>query len=117
MPDESLVAMTPGGRPIMAADFGRHDEPSVVGYVKVRARDEGLELWAWVRPATNDDDLSQFAEWLDSRLDRFLEHGPEPDGWQSTSDGRWQMWARKTTLPDLDIPNDTLTPNPCSQES
>ena len=43
----------------------------------------------------------RFAVWATERILRFLEHGPEPDGWQKrTLDGAWQLWAREVLLPD-----------------
>jgi hypothetical protein len=52
-----------------------------------------------VDPATR----ALFAEWVEVKIDRFFEHGPEPDGWgpRKLQDG-WQLWARIVMLPDLD---------------
>jgi hypothetical protein len=42
----------------------------------------------------------RFATWATGRILRYLEHGPEPDGWQRRAlDGKWQLWARETWLP------------------
>ena len=45
---------------------------------------------------------TSFAEWAESRINRFLERGPEPDGWQRTADGVWQLCAKQEVLPSLD---------------
>lgn len=54
------------------------------------------------RPGLPDDQLLLLGEWALQRVGRFLEHGPEPDGWQQRSDGGWQVWARLVDLPTLD---------------
>jgi hypothetical protein len=43
-----------------------------------------------------------FTELADERVQRFMEHGAEPDGWFQQSDGKWALWARVHTLPPLD---------------
>lgn len=54
------------------------------------------------RPGLLVDDLRMLGEWATVRVGRFLEHGPEPDGWQRRSDGGWQIWARAYQLPPID---------------
>jgi hypothetical protein len=43
-------------------------------------------------------DRASFAEWAYIRIHRFLEFGPEPDGWQHRSDGDWQLWCANRYL-------------------
>ncbi|MFY1686385.1 hypothetical protein [Plantactinospora sp. WMMB782] len=83
--------------------FGREDEPDVSGYLVLRPNDDGAEVIALVRPGIEAWQREMFAEWVEQRMDRFFEHGPEPDGWQKRkSDNGWQLWARMVDLPPLD---------------
>lgn len=59
-------------------------------------------MQAAIRPGLEANRRATFAEWAESRFQRFLEHGPEPDGWQKRSDGAWQLWARGVQLPTFD---------------
>lgn len=91
------------GLAIEEGDLGRSDEPDVVGYVVLRPSDGGATVHAMVVPGLSDDRRAGFAGWLEGRIDRFFEHGPEPDGWQRRqSDGDWQVWAREVQLPSLE---------------
>ncbi|MBM0238692.1 hypothetical protein JNW88_18865 [Micromonospora sp. ATA32] len=54
------------------------------------------------RPGMLVGDLRTLGEWATSRVDRFLQHGAEPDGWRRRSDGGWQLWAQFVELPPLD---------------
>jgi hypothetical protein len=92
------------GIPIVEADVGRHDEPDVIGLADLEVHDGRVEACAVVRPGISEQDLARFTEWLDSRVDRFAEHGPEPDGWEERSDGRWLLWLRNMALPAFDEP-------------
>lgn len=95
-----LAAM---GVTIEEHDFGREDEPDVVGVFVIESETESaLDIWLAVRPQSPPDRRAMFAEWAESRLQRFIEHGPEPDGWQRRSDGGWQLWARRVEMPPLD---------------
>lgn len=52
------------------------------------------------RPGLSPDVLDMFAPDVVQRLRRFLEHGPEPDGWHRRRiDGVWQLWIRLVELP------------------
>jgi prophage antirepressor-like protein len=47
------------------------------------------------------EDTTELREWVTINVPRFYEHGPDFDGWQERSDGRWQLWLRTVYLPDL----------------
>jgi hypothetical protein len=84
-------------------DFGREDEPDVSGLLLLEEVPGGLGVTALVRPRLSSEPRRTFAEWTLQHIERFIEHGPEPDGWQlRQSDGRWQLWARLVELPPLD---------------
>jgi hypothetical protein len=83
-------------------DFGREDEPNVSGCLVAQYVEQGVRLKVAVRPGLSGHWREGFAEWAESRLQRFLDHGPEPDGWQKRSDGAWQLWGRWTQMPSLD---------------
>jgi hypothetical protein len=90
------------GVPIDSADLPRSDEPDIIGYFVLYPEPWGARVFLQVPRSISMEDRNTFAEWAESRLDRFLESGPEPDGWQKrTSDGGWQLWARKVLLPPL----------------
>ena len=103
MTSDAEARLAARGATIEEYDFGRDDEPDVTGvFVITPATHPAINVWLAVRPETPPDDRAGFAEWAESRLDRFFEHGPEPDGWQPRSDGGWQMWARRVEMPPLD---------------
>lgn len=54
------------------------------------------------RPDLQMNEVRTLGEWATSRVARFLEHGPEPDGWKRRGDGGWQLWAQLMELPPLD---------------
>ncbi|MEU2004541.1 hypothetical protein ACH47B_26420 [Rhodococcus sp. NPDC019627] len=83
-------------------DFGSEGDPEVSGCLLVRQFDEGLMMKAAVLPGLFGEAREKFAEWAEARFLRFAEHGPEPDGWQKTSDGDWQLWGRLQQMPSLD---------------
>ena len=84
-------------------DLGRDDEPDIGGFVRLIPDGVGAAVNAHVRPGLEPERRGRFAEWLEQRIDRFFEHGPEPDGWQRrTSDNGWQLWVREVELPSLD---------------
>ena len=76
-----------------------HEMPEHLGCVLVAVNDQG-ELLAEVHvQAGMSQDWRDFAaEGALERIDRFAEHGPEPDGWQLRSDGAWQLWLRPVQL-------------------
>lgn len=53
------------------------------------------------RPELDPVQREMFAEWCHQHIARFVEHGPEPDGWQLRSDGGWQLYAGAVDLPPL----------------
>ena len=83
------------------ADFSASD-PAIGGCVRAQIADGFAGIEVIVRSGMAADLKSSFAEWAESRINRFLERGPEPDGWQRGEDGIWQLCARQETLPSLD---------------
>jgi hypothetical protein len=82
-------------------DFGREDEPNVGGCILAEYVEGGVRLKAVIRPGLSGDFRDMFADWAATRFARFIEDGPEPDGWQKrTSDDAWQLWARLHRMPD-----------------
>ena len=71
-------------------------DPVHIGLLMVSSLpDGGLEISNYLRPDATDEEEAAFSEWVDSRVVRFVQSGPEPDGWmQRKSDGRCQLWAR-----------------------
>lgn len=92
------------GMGLIEKDFGREDEPDVIGCLLVQRIEEGLKFRAFIRPGTTGEQRTTCAEWAVSRIQRFIEYGPEPDGWKARSDmdDGWQLWAREQLLPDFD---------------
>jgi hypothetical protein len=89
------------GVPIREVDFSGYDA-AVGGCIRAHIEDGFAGIEVIVRPGLAADLKTSFAEWAESRINRFLERGPEPDGWQRTADGVWQLCARQETLPSLD---------------
>jgi hypothetical protein len=99
--EERLAAL---GISIDDFDFGREDEPDVIGCLLIQRLEQGLKIRIGIRPGTTGERRASYAEWAASRIARFDEHGPEPDGWKARSDmdDGWQLWAREQLLPDFD---------------
>lgn len=89
------------GWPIEEENLGREDEPDIVGCALLDEADGGVRGRFVVRPGLTAEHRAGFAEWAVQRVERFLEHGPEPDGWQRRSDGAWQLWVRQVQMPPL----------------
>jgi len=89
------------GVPIQEVDLSGYDA-AIGGCVRAHIEDGFAGIEVIVRPGLAADLKTSFAEWAESRINRFLERGPEPDGWQQTADGVWQLCARQETLPSLD---------------
>jgi hypothetical protein len=103
MMSEAESRLLKRGLGIEEFDLQRDDEPDVVGYVVLVPSDLGATINALIKPGSSSNSRALFAEWLESRIDRYFEHGPEPDGWERrASDGGWQLWARELQMPSLD---------------
>jgi len=89
------------GVPIREVDFSAYDA-AIGGCVRAHIENGFAGMEVIVRSGLAADLKASFAEWAESRISRFLERGPEPDGWQQTADGVWQLCARQETLPSLD---------------
>jgi hypothetical protein len=101
--EERLAAR---GVPIGEDDFPSPPvDPEHEGCALIGEREGGIIVNLTVRTGLDGERRAGFAEWAESRIDRFLEHGPEPDGWQKRSDGDWQLWVRRVYLGDLDDPD------------
>lgn len=90
------------GISIDEVDFGREDEPDIIGCAVAWPVGDGHRVSLVVRPGIEPWQRSMFAEWATSRLGRLAEHGTEPDGWQLRSDGGWQLWSRLHQLPSFE---------------
>jgi len=96
--DELDLDGQPGG-------IGEHLEanPDLGGLLVLVPQEDGhLEVYAATRPHLAEPRRELLAQWIEEKIDRFSEHGPEPDGWQQRkSDGGWQLWARMVWMPPL----------------
>jgi len=90
-----------------ARDLAMRDDPAVLGTLLAGTRltDDGV-LGSTFRVVARDDldeqDRALFADWALQRVERYLEHGPDPDAWQRRSDGDYQLTARKVEGPVLE---------------
>lgn len=83
-------------------DFGDLVDPEVGGFILLEPLEDATRYVALIRPGLAEWQLRMFAEWAESRFARFIEHGPEPDGWQKReSDSGWQLWGRLVEMPRL----------------
>ena len=89
------------GIPIREIDFSQYD-PGLGGCVRAHIENGFAGMEVVVRAGLAASKKASFAQWAESRISRFLERGPEPDGWQQVEDGVWQLCARQETLPSLD---------------
>ncbi|MGQ4355279.1 hypothetical protein [Streptomyces drozdowiczii] len=89
------------GWPIEEEDFGREDEPDVVGCALLEEVEGGTRGKFVVRPGLDEENRTGFAEWAVQKVGRFLELGPVADGWQERSDGAWQLWVRRVEMPPV----------------
>ena len=78
-------------------------DPDICGFAFIDPQLAGsYRVVLLVRPGLSSEKRELFAEWALQRVERFMEHGPEPDGWQRRkADGAWQLWTRLVELPDL----------------
>jgi hypothetical protein len=77
-------------------------DPEVGGCLLARRVEDGVRVKVVIRPELQGWKRVTFAEWAESRFARFIESGPEPDGWQERPDGDWQLCGRLTEMPLLD---------------
>ena len=87
-------------------DFARDAQPGTVGFVGVVQAHPGVRAVAYVGTGTPPDQRDRFAEWVERKIDNYLECGPLRDGWERrSSDEGWQLWARpddlETVEPDM----------------
>jgi hypothetical protein len=86
------------GIPMHEVDFSGYD-PAVGGCVRAHIEGGFAGIEVVVRAGLTANLKASFATWAESRINRFLERGPEPDGWQKVEGGIWQLCARQETLP------------------
>lgn len=93
------------GLTITDHDIG-NDDPGIVGAITVRWADLDHEQYAaclLLRPGVPPETRAVFATWARDMLLRWMQHGPDVDGWQPReTDAGWQLWARLARLPSLD---------------
>ena len=82
-------------------------QPHHEGFAGLWPLEGGTRVVLMAKPELSPEQRESFAEWCYSRIGRFLEHGPEPDGWQARSDGGWQMYVGTRILPDMGFLDDT----------
>lgn len=83
-------------------DLVRDGEPDVGGCLLAEVADGRAGIRIVIRQGLTGWVREKFAEWAESRIKRFLEHGPDPDGWQQRRDGVWQLCGRLQEMPALD---------------
>jgi hypothetical protein len=94
--------MAERGLILQETELGRDDDPDVGGCLMAEISDGQAGVQVVIRPGLTGQPRADFAEWAESRIKRFLEHGPEPDGWRQRPDGVWQLWGRLQEMPSLD---------------
>jgi hypothetical protein len=102
------------GVPFEEPDSADALDPELGGCLLARPVDDGVQVKVVIRPELPGWQRVTFAEWAESRFMRFIEHGPEPDGWQKRPDGDWQLCGRLTQMPFLDQAPGTAPPAPGS---
>lgn len=77
-------------------------DAGIIGCVLIGEAGPGLfEHNAGIRAGLSFAQRERFAQWACERILRFIEHGPEPDGWHKRArDSKWQLLAREVMLPD-----------------
>ncbi len=79
-------------------------DPDIRGFAFIEPQQDGssYRVFLFIRPGAPAEDREAFAEWALERVERFMQHGPEPDGWQRReTDAGWQLWIRRVELPPL----------------
>jgi hypothetical protein len=94
--------MASQGLILQETELGRDDDPAVGGCLMAEISGGMAGVQVVIRPGLAGQTRADFAEWAESRINRFLEHGPEPDGWRQRPDGVWQLWGRLQEMPSLD---------------
>jgi hypothetical protein len=90
------------GLTFQEVDLVRDGEPDVGGCLLAEVSENRAGIRIVVRQGLAGWVREKFAEWAESRIKRFLEHGPDPDGWQQRGDGVWQLCGRLQEMPNLD---------------
>jgi hypothetical protein len=90
------------GLDIEEMEFPAEVDSGIDAYAQIYRNGDEFDVTLRVRSGSSRDARREFADWAVSRIRRFAEHGPEPDGWQLRSDGGWQLWVRSVYLGDLD---------------
>ncbi|MEV1018136.1 hypothetical protein AB0I89_32120 [Micromonospora sp. NPDC049801] len=85
---------------VVDADFP--GDPGLTVCAIVESAPGGVRYGGLIRPDLDRVAFEQAVEFIGSRIARFIQHGPEPDGWEPAVDGVWRLWARLTPMPTLD---------------
>jgi len=68
--------------------------------IAMRPQGEGFASWRLVvRPGLTDEQRETVAQWSSGLIARWSTGEMESDGWQATSWGGYQLWAREHELP------------------
>jgi hypothetical protein len=94
--------MAERGLILQETELGRDDDPDVGGCLMAGISNGQAGVQVVIRPGLAGQLREEFAAWAESRIQRFLQHGPEPDGWRQRPDGVWQLWGRLQEMPSLD---------------
>lgn len=97
--DEWLAAQ---GATLLEYDFGREDEPKVNSLLWIEHREARRDAFRVViRPGLDPAAFDLVTSWARRVFERYIEHGPEPDGWQLRTDGDHQLWGRQVEIPPI----------------
>jgi hypothetical protein len=91
--------LSPDQHPEVVEKFA---DPDIYGNATIWPNESGIRMSVAVKPDLTPDRREGLAQWVEEKLDRFTEAGPEPDGWVPVSDGGWQLWVRAVQMPSLD---------------
>jgi hypothetical protein len=89
------------------ARIGKVDHPDAFACLLVIGEGPERRFGAVIAPDAPEELADPFVPYAQSRFQRFVEHGPEPDGWiHETTDGvaTWVLFL--THSDDTDLAND-----------
>lgn len=95
------VRMEPGHRYPLTLDVTVDDEffkdqaPDAVALIVFYPEATHLRVCGLIRSTLTGEDDAALGRWIGTRARRFIEHGPDPDGWRlRITDGGWQLVVR-----------------------
>jgi hypothetical protein len=99
---DAELELAAGGMIIRERDLDYGDD-LVVGLVLIETgEDPPFRVVLLVRPGLQAWQRAGFAKWAVIAVGRFMEHGPDLDGWLKRSDGRWQQLVQGEKFPSPD---------------